>query len=548
MRKDKKSPERLDPIKLEIYKNRFHSVAEEMGAALQRTAFSPNIKERRDFSCAVFDGDGKMIAQGDHMPVHLGSMPLSVESVIKNMTLNRGDTAILNDPFAGGTHLPDITLVQPVFLTGEKKPAFYTANRAHHADIGGMTPGSMPLSNEIYQEGFRIPPVKLEENHRFNEPLMKVLLANVRTPEEREGDLLAQYMAAKVGEKRLLDIISRNGKSEAFRYMNELQNYSERMIRAVIEQIPDGAYSFNDYMDNDGQTDSPVNISVTITVSGSDAVVDFSNSDPEVSGSINAVYAITLSAVFYVFRTLVKYSILSNHGCMKPLTVIAPEGLIVNAKSPAAVAGGNVETSQRIVDVLYGALAKAVPDKIPAASGGTMNNLTFGGTHPDTGEPFAYYETIACGMGARPNMPGIDGIHTHMTNSLNTPIEVLENQFPIRVHRYSFRRGSGGSGMHRGGDGIDKSIEFLTRASLSLLSDRRNGAPYGLFGGSPGKPGQNFVISAKVRPDSGGQLEADKLPAEKYGKKIILPSKFNISVKRGDIFTVRTPGGGGYGR
>jgi len=528
MRKDKKSPERLDPIKLEIYKNRFHSVAEEMGAALQRTAFSPNIKERRDFSCAVFDGEGKMIAQGDHMPVHLGSMPLSVESVIKNMTLNRGDTAILNYPVAGGTHLPDITLVQPVYLSGENKPAFYTANRAHHADIGGMTPGSMPLSNEIYQEGFRIPPVKIEENHRFNEPLMKVLLANVRTPEERKGDLLAQYMAAKVGEKRLLDIINKNDKSEVFRYMNELQKYSERMIRAVIEQIPDGTYSFADYMDNDGQSDSPVKIAVTITVSGSDAVVDFSDSDPEVSGCINAVYAITLSAVFYVFRTLVKYSILSNHGCMKPLTVVAPEGLIVNANSPAAVAGGNVETSQRIVDVLYGALAKAVPDKIPAASGGTMNNLTFGGIHPDTGEPFAYYETIACGMGARPNMPGINGIHTHMTNSLNTPIEVLENQLPIRMHRYSFRRGSGGSGGYRGGDGIDKSIEFLTQASLSLLADRRKGAPYGLLGGSPGKPGQNFVI--------------------RDGKKIILPSKFNISVKTGDIFTVRTPGGGGYGR
>ncbi len=519
---------KVDPIKLEIYKNRFQSVAEEMGAALQRTAFSPNIKERRDFSCALFDGMGRMIAQGDHMPVHLGSMPMSVKCVIEKLTLKRGDTAILNDPFRGGTHLPDVTLVHPVFLPEDKEPSFYTANRAHHADIGGMTPGSMPLSTEIFQEGIVIPPVKFEENGRINKALMDVLLANVRTPGEREGDFLAQYMAAKVGEKRLKEIVEHFGRTEVFQYLDHLQDYSEKMIRVLIKSIPDGKYTFADHMDNDGQSDEPVRIEVEIRIDGSEAEIDFSKSDPQASGCINAVYAITLSAVFYIFRTLVEYPIPSNYGCMVPVRVIAPEGLIVNAVYPAAVSGGNVETSQRIVDVLYGALAKALPGKVPAASGGSMNNLTMGGADPETGEQFAYYETIACGMGARPGKDGISGVHTHMTNSLNTPVEVLENQLPIRILSYSFRKNSGGKGKFTGGDGIEKSIEFLTDASLSLISERRQIAPYGLKGGKPGKPGENLIF----RNNSSGKLNA----------------KFNISVTKGDVFTVRTPGGGGYGR
>ncbi|MCP4725645.1 MAG: hydantoinase B/oxoprolinase family protein [bacterium] len=519
---------KVDPIKLEIYKNRFQSVAEEMGAALQRTAFSPNIKERRDFSCALFDGEGRMIAQGDHMPVHLGSMPMSVKCVIEKLTLKRGDTAILNDPFRGGTHLPDVTLVHPVFLPGDKRPSFYTANRAHHADIGGMTPGSMPLSKEIFQEGVVIPPVKFEENGKINRALMDVLLANVRTPEEREGDFLAQYMAAKVGEKRLTEIVDHFGRKEVFRYLDHLQKYSEKMIRGLIRSIPDGKYTFKDYMDNDGQTDDSIKIEVEIRIKGSGAVIDFSKSDPQARGCVNAVYAITLSAVFYVFRTLVDHPIPSNFGCMVPIEVIAPEGLIVNAKYPAAVSGGNVETSQRIVDVLYGALAKALPGKIPAASGGSMNNLTMGGVNPDTGEQFAYYETIACGMGARPGKDGIDGIHTHMTNSLNTPVEVLENQLPIRILSYNFRKKSGGRGKFKGGDGIEKSIEFLTDTSLSLISERRLKAPYGINGGKSGKPGENIIN----RNDQKEKLDA----------------KFNISVSKGDVFILKTPGGGGYGR
>ena len=519
---------RFDPVKLEIYKNRFHSISEEMGAALQRTAFSPNIKERRDFSCAVFDGTGKMVAQGDHMPAHLGAMPLSVQHVIRQLKLNRGDTAIVNDPFDGGNHLPDFTVVRPVYLPGEKTPMFYTANRAHHADVGGMAAGSMPLSREIYQEGIIVPPIKLEENGHFNEMFLKMLKINVRTPHEREGDILAQYMAAKVGEMRLLDVVRKNGAAEVLHYMEEMQKYSERMVRGLINNIPDGTYTFSDAMENDGITDRPYTITVTVTIKGSSTIIDFTGTDQQASGPINCVYAITVSSVFFVFRSLVNYAIPSNHGCMVPITIIAPEGTLVNAVRPAAVAAGNVETSQRIVDILFGALAEALPDTIPAASGGTMNNLTFGGTHHETGKPFTYYETIACGMGARPGKNGINGIHTHMTNSLNSPIEMLESTMPIRLHSYGFRKNSGGSGKFRGGDGIEKSIEFLTEASLNLLSDRRKYRPYGLQGGSPGKQGVNFIL--------------------RNGRKMKLPSKFGIYVEKNDTFTIRTPGGGGYGK
>jgi N-methylhydantoinase B len=524
----KNTRRQFDPVKLEIYKNRFHSISEEMGAALQRTSFSPNIKERRDFSCAVFDGGGTMISQGDHMPAHLGAMPLSVNCVIDQLKLNRGDTAIVNDPFNGGNHLPDFTVVRPVYLPGSKSPMFYTANRAHHADVGGMSAGSMPLSREIYQEGIIIPPIKLEEDGRINEMFMKILKVNVRTPHEREGDIFAQYMAAKVGEMRLLEIVKKYGVAEVSYYMNEMQNYSERMVRTLIRSIPDGTYQFTDYMENDGITEKPYKIKVTVTINGSDAVIDFTGSDKQAAGPINCVYAITVSSVFFVFRSLVDYNIPSNYGCLVPIKIIAPERTVVNARRPAAVAAGNVETSQRIVDVLFGALAQALPGKIPAASGGTMNNLTFGGIHHVTGEPFAYYETIACGMGARPGKNGIDGIHTHMTNSLNSPIEMLESKLPIRLHKYGFRKGSGGKGRYRGGEGIEKIIEFLTDASLNLLSDRRERRPYGLQGGSPGKPGENFILRNR--------------------KKLPFPSKFGTFVEKNDILTILTPGGGGYGK
>lgn len=516
-----------DPIRLEIYRHLFASVAEEMGVALRRTGYSPNIKERRDYSCAVFDAKGDMVAQAAHIPVHLGSMPLSVKKVIERFTFEPGDGVLLNDPYWGGTHLPDITLVSPVFVEGASQPSYFVANRAHHADVGGMAPGSMTLSTEIFQEGLRIPPVRLFEGGKVNRGVLDLILANVRTPREREGDLDAQVAANEIGIQRLLEITRRHGLEEVTHYMRELQRYAERMIREAIRRIPDGRYTFEDYLDDDGVGDDPVKIAVAITTSGDRAIVDFSGSSSQVKGSINAVYAVTLSAVFYVFRSIVEFDIPSNAGCLAPLTVIAPPGTVVNALFPAAVAGGNVETSQRIVDVLLGALSQAIPEKIPAASSGTMNNLTIGGFDPRKGESFAYYETIGGGMGARPSSDGIDAIHTHMTNTMNTPIEALEHTYPLRVLRYEVRRGTGGRGRHRGGDGIRRDIQLLSDAQVSLLADRRKIPPYGLFGGGSGHPGEDVLIS----PDGERRL----------------PSKCSVCAKAGEIISIRTPGGGGHG-
>src|SRR4051812_38491335 len=380
---------KTDPVRLEIFKSLFHAIAEEMGATLKRTAFSPNIKERRDYSCAVFNYTGDMLAQGDHMPVHLGSMPLSVRAAIDNRTIEPGDIIILNDPYAGGTHLPDITIVSGVFE--KRKLLFYVASRAHHSDVGGMTPGSMPLAEEIYQEGLRIPPIKLMTGGKINKDVWDLILYNVRTPQEREGDLAAMFGANRTGERRLVEIVNKYGWKEVTRYITEILNYSERMTRHAISTIPNGTYQAEDFLDNDGITDKPIAIRVKVRIKGDRAIIDFTGSDPQVQGSVNAVYAITASVVFYVFRTLVGVSIPSNAGGMRPLEIVAPEGTIVNARPPAAVCGGNVETSTRIVDVLYKCLAKAMPNLIPAASQGTMNNFTFGGIDPRTNQSVAYY-------------------------------------------------------------------------------------------------------------------------------------------------------------
>lgn len=518
----------FDPIKLEIFKSLFSSIAEEMGVALRRTAFSPNIKERRDYSCAIFDGKGNLVAQGDHMPVHLGSMPMSVRKAVEAVAIERGDVVVLNDPYEGGTHLPDVTMVSALYVEGYRGgPLFYVANRAHHADIGGMSAGSMPLSTEIFQEGIRIPPIKLYEAGRLNRSAMRLILANVRTPAEREGDLTAQLAANRTGEKRLLEMVDKYGVEEVVYYMSELQKYAERMVRRRLESMPDGEYSAVDYLDDDGVSDEPVKIQVSIKISGDSATVDFTGSSSQTKGNVNAVYAITLSAVYYVFRAIAASDIPANAGILAPIAVIAPEGTVVNARFPAPVAAGNVETSQRLVDVLLKALAPALPEIIPAASSGTMNNLTFGGIDPRNNAPFAYYETIAGGMGAGPQGDGDNGVHTHMTNSLNTPVEALEYAMPIMVRRYSLRAGSGGKGRHRGGDGIVREIQFLTDAEVSILSERRKFAPYGLSGGEPGERGENRLISA--------------------GGEKILPGKVNLRVKKGDIISIRTPGGGGWG-
>src|SRR5258708_33300301 len=413
---------KVDPTRLEIFKNLFHSVAEEMGAALRRAAFSPNIKERRDYSCAVFDGAGQVLAMGDHMPVHLGSMPMSVTAAISALRLGPGDVALLNDPYAGGTHLPDLTMVMPVYTPQASSPAFYVANRAHHADIGGADAGSMGLTREILQEGLRIPPVKILERGRMVRDVMSIILANVRTPREREGDLTAQIAACRIGERRLIGMAAKYGKREVLAYGRHLLDYSAKMMAAALAAIPEGIYRAEDFLDNDGSTDQPQRIAVKIRIRRRRAEVDFTGSAPQCAGSVNAVAAITQSAVFYVFRCLLDEQVPATSGLMRSIRVIAPVGTIVNALLPAAVAGGNVETSQRIVDTLLRALAHAIPGRIPAASQGTMNNLSFGGNDwRHGGEPFAYYETIAGGTGGGPGHAGASATHSHMTNTLNTP-------------------------------------------------------------------------------------------------------------------------------
>jgi N-methylhydantoinase B len=370
---------KADPTRLEIFKNLFHSVAEEMGAALRRAAFSPNIKERRDYSCAVFDAEGQVLAMGDHMPVHLGSMPMSVAAAMEALTFDPGDGALLNDPYAGGTHLPDLTMVMPVYTPRTARPSFYIANRAHHADIGGAHPGSMGLAREIFQEGLRVPPVKILEHGRIARDVMSLILANVRTPREREGDLTAQIAACRIGERRLHGLVAKYGMREVLAYGRHLLDYSAKMMAAALAAIPDGVYRAEDFLDDDGITNQPLRIAVTIRIRRRLAEVDFTGSAPQCAGSVNAVAAITHSAVFYVFRCLVDEQVPATSGLMRPIRVIAPPGTIVNARPPAAVSGGNVETSQRIVDTLLRALARAIPSRIPAASQGTMNNLTFGG-------------------------------------------------------------------------------------------------------------------------------------------------------------------------
>lgn len=520
---------KFDPTRLEIFKNLYHSVAEEMGASLRRSAFSPNIKERRDYSCAVFDGEGSVLAMGDHMPVHLGSMPMSVAAAMQELDLEPGDLALLNDPYAGGTHLPDITMVMPVYVRGVRKPVFYVANRAHHADVGGSQAGSMGLARDIFQEGLRISPVKLMQRGKIQRDLLKLLLANVRTPEEREGDLTAQIASCRIGERRLMEIFTKYGRKEIEEYAGHLLNYSAAMMRAALRTIPQGTFRAEDFLDDDGVVDRPIRIAVKIRIHGASAEVDFTGSDPQCAGSVNAVAAIAYSAAFYAFRCLLDDEVPATIGLMRPIKVISPEGTIVNARPPGAVAGGNVEAAQRIVDTLLRALAKALPNKIPAASQGTMNNFTLGGADPRrSGAPFAYYETIAGGMGARPDRDGISGIHTHMTNSWNSPIESLEHGYPVRVLRYGFRRGSGGAGLYRGGDGLIREVELLTEMQVGLLSDRRKRGPYGLSGGKPGKTGRNELRIA--------------------GKRRKLASKCAFYAPAGAVVKVETPGGGGWGK
>jgi len=521
----------VDPITLEVIKNSLIEISEEMGVTLKRASYSPNIKERNDFSCALFREDSRMISQAEHLPVHLGSMIFSVKQALEDFgieNIDDGDMVVLNDPYRGGTHLPDITLIAPIYYEGEL--VAFSANRAHHADIGGISPGSMcGTSTEVCQEGVRIPPVKLYQKEKPVDDIFKLILAQVRTPHERIGDLRAQAAANHIAKRRTVDLIEKYGLDMVRECTEELMNYSERKTRAEIEKIPNGEYAFTDYMEGDGIEDKKFKIHVKITVKNSDMIFDYTGTDKQASGPINAVLAVTTSATYYVVRCITDPTTPPNSGHYRPVQIIAPEGTLVNPVFPAPVAGGNVETSQRITDVLLGALARIIPERVIAACNGSMTNITWGGINPEDGKPYAYYETVGGGFGARPTKDGIDGIHTHMTNTQNTPIEALEIKFPIRIDKYALRPDTGGAGKYRGGCGIERDIRLIRgEARISILAERHSLHPYGLNGGGPGGLGESLIYT-------------------KSGETIRLKSKDTAILKEGDLWIIRSPGAGGYG-
>jgi N-methylhydantoinase B len=515
------------PLELGLFHALFVALAEEMGSVLQRTALSPNIVERRDHSCAVYDGAGRTIAMGDHMPVHLGSMPLSVAAVRAAMRLGPGDVAVVNDPVAGGTHLPDLTLVQAVFLEGDDVPAFHLADRAHHADVGGRSGGSMGPATSLWEEGIVLPPVRLLAGGRDVAPTWRHVLSGVRTPAEREGDLAAQLAALRTGERRLRALVARYGRERLDAMTEELLAYAARGVRAMLRDVPDGSWEFADRLDDDGAGGESVEIRLRVTVRGESARFDFGGTAEPSRGPLNANPAIVRSAILYAIRALSPHELPANDGLLDPIEIDVPAGSLLDPGPGHAVAGGNVETSQRIVDAILGALAQAIPDRVPAASQGTMNNLALSGAACD-GRPYTYYETVAGGAGAGRGTRGASGIHTHMTNSRNTPLEALERALPVRARRYGYRRGSGGAGRWPGGDGLVREIEALAPIEGTLLADRRKRGPWGLAGGGEGRRGADRIERA------GGRVDR-------------LPSKGPFSLGPGDRLVIESPGGGGWG-
>jgi N-methylhydantoinase B len=518
----------VDPVTLEVVRNGLAAVAEEMNATLVRTAYSPNIKERKDCSCAVFDADGEMLSQAENMPVHLGAMPFSVAAAVERFppgTLSPGDAVLVNDPFAGGAHLPDLTLVSPVFHDGEV--VAFAANRAHHADVGGSTAGSVGAeSTEIYEEGLRIPPVKLYEGGDPVAAVHELLFANVRTPEERRGDLRAQQAANETARERFGELVAEH--EDLDRVLEAVKDYSERRMRGAIADLPDGEYAFEDVLEDDGRGNEDLPVRATVTVDGDEIGVDFAGTAAQTEGPVNAVFAVTASATYYAVRCVTDPTIPPNAGCYRPVDIDAPEGSIVNPEPPAAVVGGNLETSQRVTDVLLGALGEAAPERAVAAGQGTMNNVTVGGTDPRVGSPYTFYETQAGGFGASAGTDGADAVHVHMSNTLNTPAEVLETAYPLRVERYELRPDTGGAGEHRGGLGIRRDLAVRDhRASVSLLAERHRTRPYGVAGGEPGATGAAYRL-------------AD-------GERERLAAKSTHELVDGETLSVRTPGGGGYG-
>lgn len=510
----------IDAVSLEIARHQFAAVADEMGVVLRRTAYSPNIKERADCSAALFTDDGEMLAQAEHIPVHLGSMPASVAAVLDRFgsELTPGMQYAVNDPFHGGTHLNDLTLVRPVWHGGDLLG--FVANRAHHADVGGEAPGSMPAhAVTVDQEGHRVAPTPAATDGRWIEAFSEPFLQATRTRSEREGDLAAQMGANEVGALRLVELVDHLG-PDGYRSMaGALLEYGERRMRAALADLPDGTFRFVDVMEW-GDADLPIEVAVTI--SDDSLRADFTGTHAQIDGNINAVEAVTRSCLYFAVRVATDPSIPANGGCYRPLSLDAPLGSLVAATEPVAVAAGNVETSQRIADVLLGALAQAAPDRVPAASQGTMNNVLVGN------DRFAYYETVAGGQGGSPWSPGESGIHTGMTNTQNTPVESLERHYPFVVEQYRLRSGSGGSGLHPGGEGISRTLRFTESATVSLMGERRRHGPWGLNGGEPGESGEDWLVRSGAAPER-------------------LPGKTTFEVQPGDKLVMRTPGGGGWG-
>jgi N-methylhydantoinase B len=507
---------RLDPVTLSVLASALAGIAEEMGAVLIRGSYSSNIKERRDCSTALFDARGRMVAQAEHIPVHLGAMPEAVAAIMRRDP-EPGDVFAINDPYSGGTHLPDITLVSPVAPGGEI--IGYAVTRAHHSDVGGMRPGSMPSdSREIFQEGVIIPPVRLVRGGEYVEDVLDLLLANVRTPDLRRGDLRAQIAANNIAEERIGELIERRDEETVLAAFEEVIAYTERRTREAIRALPDGEHGAEDFMEGDGMTDEDIPIKATVTIEDDSIVIDFAGTADSVRGNVNCPLPVTRSACYFALRVLLPKDIPANAGTYAPLEIEAPEGSLVNARYPAAVVAGNVETSNRIADAVLAALSGFAPEAVPAQGQGTMNNTIIGGPG------WTYYETIGGGQGASARGPGPSGVHVGMSNTLNTPVEAFELEYPMRVERYELLYGSGGEGEHRGGDGIVRSVRVLEPASLSLLTDRRRHAPRGIEGGEPGEVGKNLMNDEE------------------------LPPKVSRDLEEGDVVTVRTPGGGGYGQ
>ncbi len=509
----------MNPVELSLFASRMDAVCEEMGTVLRNAAFSPNIRDRLDFSCAVFDAAGELCAQAAHIPVHLGSMAFAMRGIVARMSWRPGDMVILNDPFLGGTHLPDVTLIAPVFM-GERLCGF-VVNRAHHADIGAASPGSMPISSRLEEEGLVIEPTHLLKEGELVESLLRKIIGQARNPEESHGDLAAQISANRIGVQRLEALIGQHGVEPFQSALDALNEYGERLALAALREIPDGEYRFEDVMDDDGQGNRDILIRAALTIKGGAVRVDFAGSAEQVPGNINCPLSVAAAAVYYVFRCLMADHTPACAGVFRSISIEAPEGSLLNARHPAAVAAGNVETSTRIVDVVMGALAQALPERIPAASHGSMNNIAMGSDRADGA--WDYYETIGGGMGGGHTGGGLSGVQTHMTNTLNTPIEVLESRFPLRVVCYGLRRGSGGAGSGKGGDGLVREFQFLAPAQLSLLTERRAPAPWGACGGSAGEPGRNLLNGEP------------------------LPPKVALHVNAGDRLRIETAGGGGWG-